>query len=370
MTRKAVIPAPAVPDIPAKGGTKTVNYIWMPDKNGNLVKRDSALVKKSFAKLSKSAQDALADYIVSVQNRQPTDAARKTLFNSLVDAAVASYKGGLKETPWDALSKLTKTSPKQTGPTIAYTSYDRTTSDAILRSVAKEIGFTEEGITQFGEKDLANFFDKLQEAVKAGAKVSQTIVNPDGSTEIITTPTTFDAKSFAKNYLWAKVNIGDPKSLPTTVLNQIDSIRSVLKANGLGYLSDKEVANYALQLAKGDIELTDLQKQLNAKAAELYPLFGDRLKANPNLTVKDLAEPYINLMAKWWEKDANSIDLDDPELDKFLRPDGTAGKVPMSSIPEFVNYLKSHPNAEKTTWANEQARDLATSFARMSGFGV
>jgi hypothetical protein len=36
----------------------------------------------------------------------------------------------------------------------------------------------------------------------------------------------FDANAFAKNYLWAKVNIGDPKTLPTSVINQIDSLRS------------------------------------------------------------------------------------------------------------------------------------------------
>ncbi len=75
-----------------KGSTKTINYIWMPDKNGNLVKKDSAFVKRSFSKLSERAQTALAQYIITVQNRQPTDAARKTLLNSIVDGAVAAYK--------------------------------------------------------------------------------------------------------------------------------------------------------------------------------------------------------------------------------------------------------------------------------------
>lgn len=366
-----VIPAPPTVNIPTKTTKKkTINYIWMPDKDGNLVKRDSALVKKSFANLSESAQVALAEYIISVQNRQPTDATRKTLFNSLVDAAVASYKQGVKETPWDVLTKLNKTAPKVGGPSIAYTSYDKITSDALLRSAAKELGFAEGGFAQFGEADLEDFFNKIQEAAKAGGKVTQTIVKPDGTTETVTTPAAFDAKSFAKNYLWAKVNIGDAKTIPTSVLNQVDGLKRVLKANGLGYYSDKEISNFALQLAKGEIELSDLQKQFNTKAAELYPLFGDRLKANPSLTVLDLAEPYIGQMARWWEIDPSTVDLDNPDLDKFLRPDGTAGKAPMKSISEWITYLKTHPNAEKTTWANEQARDLATSFARMSGYGV
>ena len=86
-----------------KGSTKVINYIWMPDKNGNLVKKDSAVVKRTFSRLSERAQAALAQYIITVQNRQPTDAARKTLFNNIIDGAVASYKEGKKQTPWDVL---------------------------------------------------------------------------------------------------------------------------------------------------------------------------------------------------------------------------------------------------------------------------
>jgi hypothetical protein len=341
----------------------------MPDKNGILVKQDSAIVKKTFSKLSEQAQSVLAQYIITVQNRQPTDAARKTLFNNIIDAAVASYKEGKKQTPWDVLQIQLDNAPKQSNATYSYTNYDKVTSDAILRSVAKEMGFEEGSFAQFGEQDLADFFDKLQEAAKAGGTKKETIIKPDGSTEIISTPGTFDAKNFAQNYLWAKVNIGDVKTIPTSVIDKVGSIKNILKANGLE-LSDKEVTNYALQLTKGDITLDKLQAQFNAKAAEMYPLFADRLKANPNLTVMDLAQPYINRMVKFWEVDPTTIDLSNPDLDKFLRPDGTAGKVPMSSVADFETYLKFHPNSEKASWKIQGARDLATGLASAMGFGV
>lgn len=368
--RKTVLPKPSVPNIPAKGSTKTINYIWMPDKNGVLVKQDSALVKKSFAKLSSSAQTALTEYLISVENRQPTTAARKTLFNSIVDAAVAAFKNGEKKTPWDVLEIQLKNAPKITDTQITYNTYDKITSDAILQKAGKDLGFSFGSFGQFGEQDLADFHDKLLEAAKSGAKQTQTVVKPDGTTETIITPAAFDAASFARNYLWAKVNIGDPKSIPTTVLKQVDSLKALLKMNGLGYLSDKEVANYALQLSKGDIDLDTIKSDFSKKAAEIYPLFADRLKANPNLTVMDLAEPYVQQMAKYWEIDPGTITLDNPDLDKFLRPDGTAGKVPMGSIADFVTYLKQHPNSEKASWAIQGARDLATGLARSLGFGV
>lgn len=353
-----------------KGSTKTINYIWMPDKNGNLVKKDSAFVKRSFSKLSERAQTALAQYIITVQNRQPTDAARKTLFNSIVDGAVAAYKEGKKQTPWNVLETQLQNAPRQINATYTYTNYDKVTSDAILSGVAQELGFTQGTFAQFGEKDLSDFYNKLTAAAKAGGKVKQTIVKPDGTTEIVESPGLFNAKQFAENYLWAKANIGDTKTLPTSVIDKIGSIKTVLRANGLGYLSEKEVANYALQLAKGETTLERLQSQFNAKAADLYPQFAERLKANPGLTVLDLAQPYISRMAKWWDIDPNTIDLDNPDLDKLLRPDGTAGKVPMKSLAEADEYFKFHPNSEKAGWAIQGARDLATGLASAMGFGV
>lgn len=379
MTRYREADAAAKPaidtDAPIKiewptGKKKTINYIWMPDKDGNLVKKDSAFVKKTFSKLSEKAQAALAQYIITVQNRQPTDAARKTVFNDLISAAEDSFKQGKKDTIWDILQVRIDNAPRQTGPTITYTSYDKITSDAVLQKAAKDLGFTQGSFAQFGEQDLADFFEKIKEAAKAGAKAAQTIVRPDGTTEVIQTPGAFDANAFAQSYLWAKVNIGDTKTLPSSVIDKISGLKTLVKANGLGYFADKEIANYALQLAKGETSLEKLQAQFNAKAAELYPLFGERLKANPTLTVMDLAQPYISRMVKYWEVDPSTIDLDNPDLDKFLRPDGTAGKVPMGTVADFETYLKFHPNSEKASWKIQGARNLATGLAGAMGFGV
>jgi len=370
MTRYRQLEAPVIPTITAKGSKKTINYIWMPDKDGNLVKKNAAFIRKSFSTLSKSAQRILAEYVIAVQNRQPTDAARRTVFNTIIDAAENAYKEGKKQTPWDILEVQLKNAPQTSDTKITYTEYDKLASDAILSRAAKAIGFSKGSFAQFGEQDLADFYEKLTKAAKGVGKQTKVVVRPDGTEETIISGGAFDANAFAENYLWAKVNIGNPKTLPTSVINQISTLKSIVKANGLGYLSDKEIANYAVQLAKGEIDLTSLQKEFNAKAAELYPLFGDRLRANPSLTVMDLAQPYIGRMAKWWDVDPTGVDLDDPDLDKFLRPDGTAGKVPMKSLAEWDEYLKFHPNAEKAGWAIQGARDLATGLASAMGFGV
>jgi hypothetical protein len=49
---KTDIPQGPVITVTPKNNAKKISYIWMPDKNGNLVKADASKVKKSFAKRS------------------------------------------------------------------------------------------------------------------------------------------------------------------------------------------------------------------------------------------------------------------------------------------------------------------------------
>jgi len=67
----------------------------MPDKNGNLVKANAATVKKAFATLPQESVLALQEYLITVENKtQPTRAMRQTLWNTVVEGAVAAFKNG------------------------------------------------------------------------------------------------------------------------------------------------------------------------------------------------------------------------------------------------------------------------------------
>jgi hypothetical protein len=361
------IPPPPTIVVPKKEtkGPK-ITYIWMPDKKGNLVKADASVVKKSFAKLPGSAQVALTQYLLTIANKQPTDTARQALWNDIVDGAIASFKEGKKESPWDVLNVLTKNSPAVTGESITYTAYDNITSEALLNQIAENIGFD---VTQLSDVDKTEFFNKLNTEAKASGK-STTRKAASGGTETIITPSLFNAKDFTESFLWAKVNLGDTTKLPSSAITQIASIKSILKDNGISDLSQKEINALGIALASGKQTIDALKKDLGAKAAVRYPLFAKRLQDTPGLTVKDIVEPYITQMAKYWEIDPNTVDLDNPDLDKFVRPDGTAGNVQMGALSDWVTYLKNHPNSEKASWAKELGRDSAVGVARAMGFGV
>ena len=360
-------PPPAAPGeiiVPAKADKKEKVYLWMPDAKGNLIKADASLVKKSFAKLPLNSQIALSEYLLGVSNRQPTDSARQNLWADIVDGAVAAFKEGKKQSPWDILQVMTENSPMMQGVTTNIIEYDTVNANALLNKIAKSIGFD---TTLLTDADRADFLAKVNAEAGTGKTIQRKATT--GGYETITTPSAFDPKSFTESFLWAKVNLGDTKSIPSAAIKQISNVSTLLKAYGINNLSSKEINALGVEVASGTKTVDDLRLEFSEKAQKLYPAYADRLKKTPNLTMADIAEPIIGTLSKVWEMDAGSFELSDPNVTRFLNPDVT-GKAPAPSITDVYYYALNHPNREKTKAANEEARDAAVSFARAAGFGI
>ena len=361
------VPSGPVITVAPKGSTKKIQYIWMPDKNGNLVKADSAKVKKAFTTLPQDAVLALQEYLISVENKiSPTRAQRNTLWNSIVDGAIASFKDGKKQTPWDVLKGLEKAAPDVTGTTISYTEYDQLTADALLNKISKKIGFD---VANLSAADKVEFFDKLQTEAKTSGK-TVTRKAKDGGVEQVTTPSLFDAASFTESFLWAKVNLGDTTKLPSSAINSIAGVKSLLRAYNITNLSQKEINQLGVDLVSGAQSLNTIKVRYQQQAMKDYPALADRFAANPNLTVRDIFEPILNTVAKLWEVDPESLDLNDPNIEKLARPDGVVGKAQPASIAEAYNFAINHPNFDKTLQGQGMARDSARGAARAMGFGL
>lgn len=358
--------APVMPNIPLKGSTKVKTYIWSIDSKGNLIKVEATTAKKSFATLTEQEQTALSQQLINT-NQTPTTTSLKSLWDKLVDGATASYKGGKQETPWDVLRTLAANTPINTGITSTQIrEYDPVTANAYLNNIALSIGFD---VTQLSDKDRADFATKIKEAAGSSGKITQRTVTTSG-TETVVTPDVFDPKIFAENWLWAKVNFNDVTKLPTKAITALTSVKQILRGNGIDYLSDAEVSKIAVNIASGKENLDALKIQFADEASKYYPLLAPRLKANLGLSVMDLLSPAIKAIATYHEIDPNTIDLTNPYLDNYARPDGLAGKVNMPSMADFINTLKNSPEAEKTSWANEAARSAATSMAKAMGYPV
>jgi hypothetical protein len=368
----AIPAAPGVPIIAPKGSTKKPPlYVWMPDKKGNIVRKEASIVKKAFATLGSDALISLTEFLIQT-NKQPTTSGLKTLWNTIVDGAAAQYKAGKKQTPWDVLNVVKSNTPIPTGVySSSYTQYDQSSADALLNVTARGIGFD---VSKLSVADRADFAKKVAAAAKESGKVTAKKTT-QGGIETVTTPSLFNASTFAEEYLWTKVNIGDAKSLPTKAITSLSAIRALVRANGLSSVSPAEMTRMAIDIASGKTNVDALKIDFSNKAALEYPLLADRIKANPGVTVTDLVSSNINAVVKWWEIDPQSFTLGDGSdaanvIDKAIRPDGAVGKAPMMSNADFVTVLKNHPKAEATMWANDAARTAASGWGRAMGYGV
>lgn len=259
-----------------------------------------------------------------------------------------------------------------------------TINNIAARTLLEEIAKEAQYVGKLNKEDITAFVDDFNERAAKQAEVAvRTITErikpgtkPEDITSIInnyvtTTNLTFlDPKNLARDYIWSKINFGDEKTLGGKSLSALQDVRALIRNNGILDVSDIEIQNTAKKIARGDMTLDEYRAMLQAKVVMNYPQFSDRFKNNPNASAREIFSPYINIMAKTLEKDPNEIQLDNPYLDKALRPDGVAGKLPAMSIPDFLVFLKNTPEYDNTTQANFDARDAATAFGRAWGFGV
>lgn len=346
---------------------KKKTYIWWPNKDGDLTKVESSIISKSFANLPKSAVTMLQKYLINVEGKAaPTRGQRQTLWNNIIKGAEAAFAKGEKKSPWDVLDKMINTAPDWQVTNVSYVEYDDITADALLEKVADNLGFD---VAQLTDADRKDFLAKINVEAKASGRTSQRVTK-EGVVETITTPSMFDGKAFAEAFIWSKVNTDNTKSIPSKVLKQVAGLNALLNAYNIKNLSTKEINQFGIDIVSGKKSLEELKAEFQAKAINNYPAFADRFKNNPNLTVRDVAEPIINIVANAWEMDPAAISLDDPEIDKLLRPDGVIGKVAPASTADAYYFAVNHPNFDKTVKGNQLARNGAESFARAMGFGV
>jgi hypothetical protein len=246
----------------------------------------------------------------------------------------------------------------------------------LLDAIMADIQFT----GKLSKADLADFVTKYNIAAnKQLDTVVQTVrsqTKPGDTAEDIkniiktTSPSFFEPKDFAKDYLWSKVNFADEKTLGAKALDALTNARQIARSFNLSTVSDIEIQEAAKRIATGKITSEDYKTELAAKAAAEYPQLADRFKNTPGATTRSLYSPILKAVADAWEVDVESLDLNDPFIDSLLRPDGVTGKKSSATTGEATQKALMHPNADKTQKQISNAKTAATSLARALGFGI
>lgn len=285
----------------------------------------------------------------------------KAILGTIVASTGGS--GGDSDTTTKQAIKLTTTAGKQ-----------------LLDAIARDIQYT----GKFSQAELTSFVNAYNKAANAQletvVRTARSQIKP-GATEadaqktiqsIISTnfPNFFDPKQFTKDYIWGKVNFADVKNLGAKSLVALTEARSIVKAFNLSSVSEAEVQAAAKKIAMGDLTLEEYKAQLTQQAKIEYPQLAARFDSTPGATTRQLYSPILKAIADAWEVDPESLDLNDPFIDKLIRPDGVVGKVPPASVGEAAMAAMNDKRFDGTLKAIDNARDSATAFSRALGWGI
>jgi len=124
-------------------------------------------------------------------------------------------------------------------------------------------------------------------------------------------------------------------------------------------ISDGSLESRVRQVLQGSTTIDTYKQDAINTAKSLYPSIASQL--DTGLTVKDIADPYIQQMSNLLEVDPNTIGVTDPLIKKALQGSvvTSGGKATATSTPlwQFEQTLRSDPR-----WANTQnARDTVSS---------
>jgi hypothetical protein len=131
----------------------------------------------------------------------------------------------------------------------------------------------------------------------------------------------------------------------------------------------KEINNYVLQAMSGK-NINDIYRNIKKDAISMYGAYADRLKEdNPGdlskgLTIRDLANNYIQLMGQTLELDPTNIKLTDKTIHSLI----TSDKLP--NMNEARKIFRQDNRWTNTTDAIQESKDVGYSILRAFGYGV
>jgi len=141
-----------------------------------------------------------------------------------------------------------------------------------------------------------------------------------------------------------------------TALSKYSADMGIFKTAG-------EIARNAIDVAAGNVRQEDLVTRYRKDAQALYANFAPRLAEDASLTVRDLANPYIQMMADTFEDVADNIKLTDDTIQKAVND-----AKGIMSLGNFRTMLRNDSRFGTTSGAKREAAQLATSMISSMGF--
>lgn len=123
-------------------------------------------------------------------------------------------------------------------------------------------------------------------------------------------------------------------------------------------VSDQTVKNHAAYLVRGMTSMQEIQDGMLQQAVSTYPGWGEQLQAGA--TMRDIAQPYIQLAAQELDLPETDIDVWHPKVRAALQQADAQGKPAPMGLADYRTLLRSDPAWRRTQGATEQAMQVGS----------
>lgn len=121
-------------------------------------------------------------------------------------------------------------------------------------------------------------------------------------------------------------------------------------------LDNQTIKNQAARVVKKVATTQDFEDEVRVQAKSMFPAYEQQIDAGS--TVRDIASPYMALMAEELEIPDQSIDVMDPRIKKALNGLDANGKPGGVSLYDFQNQLRNDSRWSKTDKAQDSVMDV------------
>jgi hypothetical protein len=191
-----------------------------------------------------------------------------------------------------------------------------------------------------------------------------------GQSSSVSTSYSFDQASFLYEYSvsLATKYIQQGKTLGGDAAIAFNNIKTYASDMGI-VLGDKSAVAETLNIILGKKDESIVKGDYRKRAIAMYGGLASRLNENPALTVREAAADYIETMSTMLDIGTKNITLFDNTLSKALTATKD-GKPYTKTLNEFRADLRADNRFQYSTMAQQEAKNLGSSFAKALGFGA
>jgi hypothetical protein len=169
------------------------------------------------------------------------------------------------------------------------------------------------------------------------------------------------------NFLGQYINFRDTKTLGGQAGAAVQQIKTYAYDQGIR-VSDQTAKTSAAYLVRGLTDMTKVQDGLRNQAISTYPGFTEQLLGGA--TMRDIAQPYIQMTAQELELPETDIDVWHPKVAAALNQADPKGQPAPMSLTDYQGALRADPAWKKTQGAQDQAMQVGNQVLQSMGLVV